>query len=759
MKTPLRCPTPAPLALAMNKHLALTLALALLLLPAAARAADPVVSNVTFAQRAGTKLVDISYDVASATPTVFVSLEISGDGGTTFSVPATTVSGAIGGGVAIGTGRTITWNAGANWNGQYSARMRYKVTAKDTTSPVGFSIIPAGAFTMGDSFGEGEADERPTRTVTLSAFYMGQKEVTKAEWDAVKAWAVSHGYTDLRGGAGKAAEHPVQTVSWWDVIKWCNARSEKEGLTPCYTVSGSIMKIGTTAPAVNWAADGYRLPTEAEWEKAARGGLSGKRFPWGDSISHNQANYKSSTTDAYDVSPTRGYHPTYSTGTMPYTAPVGSFIASGYGVQDMAGNVHEWCWDWYGTYASGGQTDPHGASSGSGRALRGGGWVYDYGARSARCASRSYSQPGTIYDAIGFRVARSEAGPGYAVSADGVVDTRYELTSVTPTSGTVSGIVADGKYLAGTTATLSAVPAAGYAFTGWTGAASGTVNPLSLLMDADKTIGANFTRQYTLTSIAPTGGTMTGTAADGKYLTGTTATLTAVPAAGYAFTGWSGAASGMVNPLFLLMDADKTIGATFTRQYTLSSSAVSNGTISGIVAGGKYLTGTSATLTAVPAAGYAFTGWTGAASGTANPLSVLMDADKTIGATFTRQYTLTTSALSNGSIIGIVVDSKYLTGTTATLTAVPVAGYAFTGWTGAASGTANPLSLLMNGDKTIGATFVRQYTLTSSTSSNGTISGIALDGKYVPGTTATLTAVPAPILPRITSCEKQRTGN
>jgi hypothetical protein len=91
------------------------------------RAADPAVSNLTFAQRAGTKLVDITYDVTADTPTVIVSLEISTDGGATFSVPATTVSGAIGAGVAVGTGKTITWDAGADWSGQYSTQMRFKV--------------------------------------------------------------------------------------------------------------------------------------------------------------------------------------------------------------------------------------------------------------------------------------------------------------------------------------------------------------------------------------------------------------------------------------------------------------------------------------------------------------------------------------------------------------------------------------------------------------------------------------------------------
>ena len=277
-------------------------------------------------------------------------------------------------------------------------------------TPPGFSLIPAGVFTMGDSFGEGWDSEgwdngRPLRQVTVSAFYMAQRETTKALWDEVRAWGASRGYTDLPEGGGNTATHPVQEVVWWDVIKWCTARSEKDGLEPCYRVGGNVMRTGTTVPTVNWAANGYRLPTEAEWEKAARGGLNGKRFPWGDTLTHSQANYYSDSAYAYDISPTRGPHPTYDVvGNLIDTSPVGSFEANGYGLYDMVGNVWEWCWDWYGPYAAGTQTDPKGSASGSYRVFRGGSW--DGGAFYCRVAFRGWDLPSYWYDRVGFRPAR-----------------------------------------------------------------------------------------------------------------------------------------------------------------------------------------------------------------------------------------------------------------------------------------------------------------------------------------------------------------
>ena len=288
-----------------------------------------------------------------------------------------------------------------------------------STVPDGFALVPAGNFAMGNALsagGEGSYEELPVHTVQVGAFYMAKNLVTKAQWDNVSAWAASHSYNNLGPYAnGKADVHPVQNVTWYDVVKWCNARSQMEGLVPCYYTDSAqtlVYKTGNTNinnTMVKWTANGYRLPTEAEWEKAARGGLSGKRYPWGDTITHSQANYFSSTAFSYDVSPTRGYHPTYNDGSWLYTSPVGSFAANGYGLYDMTGNVWEWCWDFWDDlyYSSSPGTDPRGPASGTGRVIRGGSW-YD-NSNNCRVAFRESYTPAYDGDYYGFRVVRGSA--------------------------------------------------------------------------------------------------------------------------------------------------------------------------------------------------------------------------------------------------------------------------------------------------------------------------------------------------------------
>jgi formylglycine-generating enzyme len=280
--------------------------------------------------------------------------------------------------------------------------------------PASMVLIPAGSFQMGDSFSDWAPPELPVHTVDVSAFYMDRYEVTKALWDEVYNWAIAHGYSfdNSNSGQGKAANHPAHTMSWYDAVKWCNARSEREGRAPAYYTDAGLTqqyRTGQIAPYVNWST-GYRLPTEAEWEKAARGGASGRRFPWSDTdnITHSRANYYSSTRSSYDnnfhsydTSSTGGYHPTFNDGVDPYTSPVGYFAPNGYGLYDMAGNLWEWCWDWYGSYSSATQTDPRGPFTGSFRVPRGGSWGSL--AMGCRAASRYGEDPVLRHNGIGFR--------------------------------------------------------------------------------------------------------------------------------------------------------------------------------------------------------------------------------------------------------------------------------------------------------------------------------------------------------------------
>jgi formylglycine-generating enzyme required for sulfatase activity len=273
----------------------------------------------------------------------------------------------------------------------------------------GMSYIPSGPFAMGDSFNEGHTDERPVHVVSVNAYFMDQTEVTKSQWDSVYSWAVGNGYSFNYGAQGKAPNHPAHSATWHDAVKWCNARSEKEGRVPAYYTSANLAQVYRSGQSdiqndwVRWN-EGYRLPTEAEWEKAARGGALQERFTFGNTITHDQANYISSASRVYDVSTTRGYHPLYQYGSQPYTSPVAVMGANRYGLYDMVGNLYEWCWDLYiwDYYTFSPNTEPRGPSGGSsGRTIRGGSW-FDY-AYNCRSATR-YSQAPDIRDyEIGFR--------------------------------------------------------------------------------------------------------------------------------------------------------------------------------------------------------------------------------------------------------------------------------------------------------------------------------------------------------------------
>ncbi len=348
--------------------------------------------------------------------------------------------------LAAGSLASVEWTASlsgpwhTNWSGAYAGLAAITVASNGvlrTTVPVltqvagpmfyrvhglayvsnppvlgtnGMGLIPAGIFTMGNSIGDSDITDASPVSVNVSAFYLDVNLVSLSQWQSVYNYATAHGYSFVHAGTDKAANTPVETVDWYDCVKWCNARSQSVGLTPVYYSDSGFTQVLTNGESgtnvyANWAKNGYRLPTEAEWEKAARGGLSGQRFPWGNTITGSLANYKGDTASyAYDLGP-NGFNPV---GNYPKdsvgTSPVGSFPANAYGLMDMAGNLYEWCWDWYVTPYAGG-TDPRGpVGLLSYRVLRGGYWAGN--ASGVRCANRINAIPNYPYAFAGFRCAR-----------------------------------------------------------------------------------------------------------------------------------------------------------------------------------------------------------------------------------------------------------------------------------------------------------------------------------------------------------------
>jgi len=293
----------------------------------------------------------------------------------------------------VGNGKTVTfrdWSLTGTDAGNYSlAGQPVSVTAN--IEYVSMVQISAGTFTMGQT---GISGATPEHSVTLtSGFYMGKYQVTQALYQLVMGSNPSTFSSSPQAGETQG-KRPVERVSWYDVLVFCNKLSVMEGLSPAYSISGSTDPAawGTvpTSSDATWNAvvivagsNGYRLPTEAQWEYACRAGTT-TAYNTGDTINDNTGWYSSNSGSK--------------------THEVGLKPANAWGLYDMHGNVWEWCWDWYGSYSSDAQTNPLGASSGTDRVLRGGGWFDSAG--FLRSASRDYFSPNRRAYDLGFRLVR-----------------------------------------------------------------------------------------------------------------------------------------------------------------------------------------------------------------------------------------------------------------------------------------------------------------------------------------------------------------
>ena len=429
-----------------------------------------------------------------------------------------------------------------------------------------FVLVPAQTYMR-------EKNTRYEHNASVSAFYISKYEITKDEWYNVYNWAIVNGYSfefdpiNYNGyiiphnDPSYPGDYSIIGVYWNDMVKWCNARSEKEGFTPSYftdaghsTVHRSNFFASTaeslTNDDVSWRNRGYRLPTEAEWEAAARGGYQNLAYPSGHTIDSNQAFYDQDLDD------------------LPITsATLHSRIPNGYGIYDMAGNGWEACWDWMSKYW---YDNPGSASLDTAgptlletnlknnfRAIRGGSGHSNH--KWTRVNARYFP---TVWDRFPITIRPVFPAPS-------TPDATLRVVTQQGSSGSVTG---GGIYEIGSSATLQAIPEGTATFVEWQDADQntlGTANTLIYTASADATIYAIFTETtlpgadlYTVsTQTNPHGsGTLSG---QGTYVSGHTVEFTATAADGYLFSGFYGDALGTSSPLNITVDQNMTVWGAF----------------------------------------------------------------------------------------------------------------------------------------------------------------------------------------------------
>ena len=633
---------------------------------------EPVIPVLRAEPVSGTRSVEISFEVRDPdSETVTVYLKVSSDGGRTWNVPAGSATGAVGRRIKTGTLQRIRWDASVDHPRHYEKDLRFGIGVTDWVPSEGMNLIPEGTFEMAG----------PAHLVSVSEFAIDVHEVTKELWDTVRRWSLDHGYLDLPTGESFGSGHPVHTVNWFDCVKWCNARSEMEGLRPAYHVDAAatlVYRSGRLAPHVDWKA-GYRLPTEAEWEKAARGGSKGHRFPWSDSekITPDRANYDESEKSG--------------------SVKVGSYPPNDYGLYDMAGNHFEWCWDRFGEYTSDAQTDPRGPDIGVHRVFRGGSW-YD-NAKNCEIAHRRAFTPDTVYNRVGFRSALPQPARPWIES---------ETQAVTLDSHprvTVNGLESDGPVTVGDRAVVRLAQRFehGQIFytldgtrptvhsTKYTGEfrvdQSAVLRDLHLNEELTETLEPAPVRitvvpTVPLEAVVEGQGRLEFSPHRDRYLRDETVAIRALPADGWRLARWGGDLSGSEQQQSLIMAAQRSIRAVFEPipRYPITIDA-RGGKASGA---GTYLQSERINLKAMADSGWDFLGWSGAHVGTESNLTWEVKSSAHFVASF--GTAVATVATGGGKVLLEPSLPVYPHGTVVRVIAVPDPGYGLSLWGGAAAG-------------------------------------------------------------------------
>jgi formylglycine-generating enzyme required for sulfatase activity len=591
--------------------------------------------------------------------------------------------------------------------------------------------VPAGDFLMGSTDAEvaqvlGECGtcsaealtiEKPQHTVYLDAYWIDRTDVTNAMYakcvQAGKCQPPSPTTSATHNsyyGNTTFDNYPVIHVSWNDANAYCD-----------------------------WA--GRRLPTEAEWEKAARG-TDGRKYPWGNqSPDQTLLNFNQQMKDNTEV----GHYPAG---------------ASPFGALDMAGNVKQWVADWYGEtyYASAPARNPTGPASGSSRVARGGSWLS--GAAQVRAASRFYFDPGNQIDANGFRCAYPPSGPSVPPS---------ENPAPTPTSG--PSVPPSGNPTPSATPAITPTATNTPTFTP-TPTATPTYTPEVFRLSVTKA-GSGFGS----TVSSNPAGINCGTTCSADYSAGTQVALKAAAATGTTFTGWSGGGCSGVGTCSVTMNAALSVTATFTlNTYVLTVTNAGNGSGSvtsnpagincGATCHATYIYSSHVVLTAAAATGSTFTGWSGGGCSGVGTCTVTINAAQSVTANFTlNTYPLTVTNAGNGSgsvtsnpagiNCGDTCSASYNYGTQVDLTAAAAADSTFTGWSGGGCSGTGTCTVTINAAQSVTANFTRTtYPLTVTIAGGGSGSVISrpagikcsptCSADYMPGTRVTLIAAAGP---------------